>query len=98
MLGFKNKISNIQAPIGCAQVERIDELIKKKRDIFFSYFDYFKKYDSLKMNPVPSEKNTYYGYWMPSIVFDKSINFNREELLSELRKITRWRFFFYPLS
>ena len=32
--GYKYKISNVQAAIGCAQVERIDELIQKKRKIF----------------------------------------------------------------
>ena len=30
MVGFKYKISNIQAAIGCAQMERIDELVSKK--------------------------------------------------------------------
>ena len=30
MIGFKYKMSNIQAAIGCAQLERIDELISKK--------------------------------------------------------------------
>jgi perosamine synthetase len=33
MVGFKYKMSNIQAAIGCAQIERIDELIQRKRDI-----------------------------------------------------------------
>ena len=35
-IGFKYKISNIQAAIGCAQMERIDELINKKREIFLN--------------------------------------------------------------
>src|SRR5690606_19254807 len=33
MLGYKHKLSNIQAALGCAQVERIDELIARKREI-----------------------------------------------------------------
>ena len=37
MVGFKYKISNIQAAIGCGQIERIDELIGRKREIFFRY-------------------------------------------------------------
>ena len=32
MVGFKYKMSNIQAAIGCAQMERIDDLINRKRD------------------------------------------------------------------
>lgn len=34
-IGYKYKISNIQAAIGCGQIERIDELIEKKRKNFF---------------------------------------------------------------
>ena len=34
MIGFKYKMSNLQAAIGCAQIERIDELLTKKREIF----------------------------------------------------------------
>ena len=32
-LGFKCKMSNIQAAIGCAQMKRIDELVDKKIEI-----------------------------------------------------------------
>ena len=54
MVGFKYKISNVQAAIGCAQMERIDELINRKREIFFQYYEYFKNIDSIKMNPIPA--------------------------------------------
>ena len=37
MVGFKYKMSNIQAAIGCAQMERIDELINRKREILKYY-------------------------------------------------------------
>ena len=37
VVGFKYKISNLQAAIGCAQLERIDELILRKRRIFQTY-------------------------------------------------------------
>ena len=30
MIGFKYKMSNIQAAIGCAQMERVEELIRRK--------------------------------------------------------------------
>ena len=34
VVGFKYKMSNLQAAIGCAQMERIEELIDRKREIF----------------------------------------------------------------
>ena len=39
MVGFKYKMSNVQAAIGCAQIERIDELIARKRNIFTYYLE-----------------------------------------------------------
>ena len=37
MVGFKYKMANIQAAIGCAQMERIQDLIEAKRQIFLAY-------------------------------------------------------------
>ena len=33
-VGFKYKMSNLQAAMGCAQIERIDELVARKRAVF----------------------------------------------------------------
>ena len=98
-IGFKYKISNIQAAIGCAQVERIDELINKKREIFFEYHRLLSQIDGVTMNPIPEDKNTQYGYWMPTAIFDKKLNFNREILLDKFKDNNiDGRVFFYPLS
>lgn len=98
-IGFKYKISNIQAAIGCAQMERIYELIEKKRDIFFEYHKLLSNINGLTMNPIPIEGKTQYGYWMPTVVFDKSQNFNRENLLKIFKESNiDGRVFFYPLS
>ena len=42
--GYKYKMSNIQAAVGLAQIERINELIKKKREIFYWYFNVYNSY------------------------------------------------------
>ena len=98
-IGFKYKISNIQAAIGCAQMRRVGELIKKKRNIFFDYHEILSKIDGIKMNPIPNNKNTHYGYWMPTIVLDKKFNINREKLIQKFKDNNiDGRVFFYPLS
>lgn len=98
-IGFKYKISNLQAAIGCAQMERIEELIDKKREIFFEYHQILSNIEGLRMNPIPVEKITQYGYWMPTVVFDNQLNFDREKLLQDFRKNNiDGRVFFYPLS
>jgi perosamine synthetase len=98
-IGFKYKISNIQAAIGCAQMERIDELINKKREIFFEYNKELSQITNLTMNPIPKEKDTQYGYWMPTLIFDKKLGYDREKLLKIFKQNNiDGRIFFYPLS
>lgn len=98
-IGFKYKISNIQAAIGCAQMERIDELIGKKSEIFFEYHRLLSQIEGLTMNPIPEESNTQYGYWMPTVIFDKKLNYHRKKLLEKFKENNiDGRVFFYPLS
>ena len=51
------------------------------------------------MNPIPEDKNTQYGYWMPTVIFEKKSDFNRDKLLKIFKeKNIDGRVFFYPLS
>ena len=94
--GFKYKLSNIQAAIGYAQMKRIKDLIKRKREIFNFYFKFLKKLP-LSMNP--EYKQTINGYWMPTVVVDKKIKFKRDKLLLDLKKNKiDARVFFFPSS
>jgi perosamine synthetase len=96
-IGYKYKISNVQAAMGCAQMERIDELVARKRDIFEYYQDALSEYPEITMNPEP--ENTVNGYWMPNIVFDHDVKVTREILLDKLTAANiDTRVFFYPLS
>jgi len=97
MVGFKYKMSNIQAAIGCAQLERAHELINQKRQIFYLYREQLKSINNLVMNPEsPGIQN---GYWMPTIVFDAQTGITREILSQAFfnEKIDA-RNFFWPLS
>lgn len=96
MVGFKYKISNIAAAIGCAQMERIDDLIAAKRRIFKGYAERLAGLP-LMMNPEP--QGTVNGYWMPSIVVDKDVKFDRQLLLDRFQEAEiDGRVFFWPLS
>lgn len=95
-LGFKYKMSNIQAAIGCGQMERVDELIEGKRRIFNYYTDHLSDLP-LSMNPEPKDVKN--GYWMPTIVADNDVNFDRESLLAAFQaENIDGRVFFWPLS
>jgi len=96
MVGFKYKMSNLQAAIGCAQMERIDELIAGKRRIFKAYE---KSLSGLPLTMNPEPERTVNGYWMPTIVVDEGVPFDRNVLLDEFKKNEiDGRVFFWPLS
>jgi perosamine synthetase len=96
IVGYKYKMSNVNAAIGCAQLERIDELIAKKRHIFRSYH---KHLCGLPLALNPEAEGTVNGYWMPSIVVADGVTFDRDFLLKAFRDDNiDGRVFFWPLS
>ena len=97
-IGFKYKMSNLQAAIGCAQLERIDELIAQKRAIFRMYADALAPLDShLSLNV--EHPGTVNGYWMPTAVFHEHVKFDRDALLGAFKENEiDGRVFFWPLS
>lgn len=96
VVGFKYKMSNIQAAIGCAQMERIDELIAGKRRIFLHYAEHLRDLP-LRMNPEPP--GTVNGYWMPTVVVDRGVQFDREAMLAAFKEqAIDGRVFFWPLT
>lgn len=95
-IGFKYKMSNLQAAIGCAQLERVDELIAGKRRVFERYRCALADLP-LSMNPEPP--GTTNGYWMPTIIVDDGASFDREALLATFKaNDIDGRVFFWPLS
>ena len=97
MVGFKYKMSNIQAAIGCAQIERINELICRKREIFLYYCDRLATLPGLSLNPEPA--GTVNGAWMPTVVFDPETGISRESLQAAFAaENIDARIFFWPLS
>jgi perosamine synthetase len=97
MVGFKYKMSNIQAAIGCAQMERVNELIDRKRVILASYKQHLEVLSGLTMNPESEEVIN--GAWMPTVVFDQSLGITREQLQETFNKANvDARVFFWPLS
>lgn len=97
MLGFKYKMSNIQAAIGLAQTERIDELIARKRAIFAGYRARLDQLPGITLNPEPP--GTVNGAWMPTAVCAPETGVTREALQAAFAaENIDARVFFWPLS
>lgn len=97
MIGFKYKMSNIQAAIGCAQMERIEQLVARKREIFRYYSAKLSGYPQLSMNPEP--QGTMNVFWMPTVVFATETGVTREQAQQAFfAAAIDARVFFWPLS
>jgi len=97
VVGYKYKMSNLQAAIGCGQMERIDALTQRKREILVRYRELLSPYDGVSMNPEPS--GTVNGAWMPTAVFDPETGVTRDRLQAAFAEQNiDARVFFHPLS
>jgi perosamine synthetase len=94
-IGFKYKMSNLQAALGFAQVERINELVQRKIDIFNEYYNLLKDIKQIRFNH--QQENVKNSYWMPTIILDTQAD--RDNLIKLLKQNQiDARPFFHPVS
>ena len=97
MVGFKYKISNLQAALGCAQLERLPDLVDRKRWILNQYRLGIERRPDISLNPEPP--GTINGSWMPTVVFSERMTVTRHELQVHFVDANiDARVFFWPLS
>ena len=97
VVGYKYKLSNVQAAIGCGQLERIAELEARKRAILRNYRELLADCKGVAMNPEPA--GTQNGAWMPTAVFAPETGVTRERLQAAFAALDiDARVFFHPLS
>ena len=94
---FKYMPFNVQAALGYAQFQRIDELVGKKRWIWKGFCERLADIADIKLNPEPEYVTN--GVWATALVFGRSHGVTRDIALEELPKLgLPARPFFYPLS
>jgi perosamine synthetase len=83
-IGFNYRMTNLQAAIGCAQLERIDFIIENKRKIA----DFYRKnLEDIPGIQLPAEKPYAKNvYWMFHIVLRGPLKGKRQCVMEELRK------------
>jgi perosamine synthetase len=63
--GYNYRMTNIQAALGCAQLETLDHLLKLKRELTLNYRDFFA---GLGIGFVVEPENCRSNYWLNAIV------------------------------
>ena len=96
IVGFKYKMSNIQAAMGCAQLLRINELVRKRQQTLLSYKKELLPLGNVSMNP--DQEGCENGAWMPTVIF-KGSRKSYQGVFENLRmEGIDTRPFFVPLS
>lgn len=99
LIGFNYRLTNIQAAIGIAQLEKIDKIIEIKRKNAQYYAEGLRELDNrglITLHPqMPWAKNV---YWMYSIIFKRLNGLSRDKLICRLKdEGIDTRPFFYPM-
>ncbi len=95
-LGFNYRMTNLQAAMGLAQLRKVSEILKKKRDNAMLYAKYLSPLvPEITLHPeAPWAKNV---FWMYSILIHKKRSKTRDFLIRELKKAgIDSRPFFFP--
>tara|TARA_B100000959_G_scaffold158213_1_gene165864 strand:- start:447 stop:1580 length:1134 start_codon:yes stop_codon:yes gene_type:complete len=96
-VAFKYKMPPVVAAIGLAQVERAEELVARKREVFEWYREALANLPGLTLNHEPA--NTINTYWMVTAVLDPMLEWPKEKLMLALDKEgIDSRPMFHPLS
>jgi perosamine synthetase len=96
-LGWNFRMSNVQAAIGVAQLERIDQIVAKKRQIGHWYQQRLRGHPRLQ---VPPERTEYAEniYWVFGVVLDDAVPCDAAEAMACLKsKGVDSRHFFWPI-
>ena len=96
-IGHKYRMSSMQAALGMAQLERLPELISRKREILDWYRSELADLPSITLNSETADVlNT---YWMVTVVLDPNLGWTKEKVILALREHDiDCRPFFHPLS
>jgi perosamine synthetase len=81
-VGFNYRMPNLNAALGCAQLENIEEKIESKRDLFLKYQRSFSSIFGVAMftEPVNCRSN----YWLQTMILDNQFSQERDLILRDL--------------
>ena len=77
-LAFNYRMTNLQAAIGLAQIERVDETLQKKRILAQKYIQIFK---TLGLKTQEERAGTIHSYWMNSVLCEDKLQ--KEKVVTE---------------
>ena len=79
-VGYNYRLPNLNAALGCAQLEQLPSLLAAKRRLFERYRDAFAGVEGLQLFAEP--KNCLSNYWLQTLLLNPAIAHRRDDVLS----------------
>jgi len=96
LIGFNYRMTNVQAAIGLAQLKKLDNFIRIKRENANSYNSLLKNIDGIRLPPETKDAKNI--YWLYSILIENKFGISRDNLMNKLDEDgIETRPFFYPI-
>jgi perosamine synthetase len=84
-IGFNYRMPNINAALGCAQLEQLPAKLAAKRELFSRYHDAFAGIKGVTLFKEP--QNCQSNYWLQSLLLDENESENRNQILESTNKV-----------
>ncbi len=78
-IGYNYRMPNINAALGCAQLEELSDKLAAKRNLFKRYESAFAKIQGVSLFTEP--KNCQSNYWLQTLLLDEKLSENRDLVL-----------------
>jgi perosamine synthetase len=96
-LGWNSRMSNLQAALGVAQLERLDEFVQRKRAMGKRYRELLTELPGVQL-PVAATDFADNIYWVFGMVLKDDVPFDAEETMRRLQELRiGTRPFFWPM-
>ncbi|WP_078125514.1 LegC family aminotransferase [Leptospira alexanderi] len=79
-VGYNYRMPNINAALGCAQLEQMDGFLKAKRELFHRYKSSFSSVHNVSIFEEPKDCQS--NYWLQTLVLSNEVSHLRDEILT----------------
>lgn len=79
-LGYNYRLPNLNAALGCAQLEQLPQFLAEKRRLFEAYRDRFAGVEGVQLLAEPAGCRS--NYWLQALLLDESLAGQRDAVLT----------------
>ncbi len=90
-VGFNYRLANINAALGCAQLEKLNKIISSQRKLFKKYKKVFENIENVEILDEP--KNSKSNFWLQTLILKKR---NKKKIESILKYVSKKGFQIRP--